>query len=289
MNIIHATYGGQLITDILNQKISGNHLLLKVDNDICGDPNPGIVKDLIIRWDHDGSEHAGTWKEHTICSIPKSNHKRLGIFYSNNNEPRTFPTIELALKRIELAATDKADVLTCVWNPIHSNPFSEVISWYRQSAHLTQVLQILQLLYMAREIGLYDYVSFLEHDCLYGEGVFDYPEFNEGTILCNMHYMGLCLDGWQQRGQNDKPFSQITMRFNDAIKHFEAILPNAIVRNSGLVEPQIEMQEWYSLYPTIHVNHGFHFTSHYSIYKKDRFDTEIAYWGKAQNYSHLFS
>jgi hypothetical protein len=289
MRVISATYGDRDVTSILNSKVSNGRLLIKVNNDICGDPKPGIVKYLKLKFEEAGSIQEAEWKEGSICSLPKSVHNKLGIFYSNNDQPKTYATIDLALKRIELAARNKADILTCVWNSIPSNPFSEVLSWYKQSAHLTQVLQILQLLYLARETGSYDYVSFLEHDCLYGEGIFDYPDFWNGTILCNMNYMGLCKDGWQQRGQNDRPFSQVTMRFDEAIKHFESILPNALVRNSGLVEPQVEMMEWKSAVPSIHVNHGYHFTSHYSIYRKDRFESEIPYWGKSADYVHLFS
>jgi hypothetical protein len=288
MRILSAKYGDQDITNLLNTRLINDSLLLSVNNDICGDPNPGVVKQLHVTWEYEGTIDNDSWKEGTICSIPKSRNTKLGIFYTNNHERKTFATIDKSLAEIKRAANGKADIFTCVWNRIPSNPFPEVLSWYKQSAHLTQVLQILQLLYTANELGRYIYVSFLEHDCLYGEGCFDYPEFDEGTVLCNMNYMGLCINGWQQRNQDDKPFSQITMRLTDAIKHFEHILPNAIVRNSGLVEPQIYITEWRSIVPTIHVNHGFHFTSHYSIYKRENPSKDIPYWGQSTNYQYLF-
>ena len=216
MRILKATYGTRDSTSIISNLVVNDKLLLKVNNDICGDPNPGIVKTLEITWEKDGITKIDSWKEGSICLIPKSEHNRLGIFYSNNCEPRSFKTIDKSLSQINIAANGKVDILTCVWNTIQSNPFPQILSWYKVSAHLTQVIQILQLLYTARELDKYKYVSFLEHDCLYGEGYFDYPEFTEGTVLCNMNYMGLCKNGWQKKNQNDKPFSQVTMRFTES-------------------------------------------------------------------------
>jgi hypothetical protein len=152
---------------------------------------------------------------------------------------------------------------------------------------LNQILQVLQLLYTAKQSGDYKYVSFLEHDLVYAEGYFDYPDFDEG-ILANMNYIGMNKEGYQPRGQNDKPTSQLTMLFEDAIKHFESLLPNALVTNSGLLEPQLKMNEWNSEHPNIHINHGSHFTSHFSIYRKDNVFNEHPYWGEHSKYLHLF-
>jgi hypothetical protein len=283
MKIINATYGNKDILNVISSKISGDKLLLKVNNDIIGDPQPGTLKYLEIEYEHNGELLKESYKEGTICSIPKTKHNRLGIFYSNNHNSTIFPTIEKSLKSIQKASEGKADILTCMWFPFQNNPFSELISWYQQSSHLNQVLQILQLLHTAKEIGGYDYVSFLEHDCLYGEGYFDYEDFEEGMILANMNYIGVNKTGWQPLKQFDKPTSQLTMRFNDAIKHFESILPNALVRNSGLLEPQIPMVDWQAPNPSVHVNHGYHFTSHYSIYGNGDTDTH-SYWGDYTEY-----
>lgn len=283
MKIISATYGGQSITELISSKISGDKLLLKVSNDIIGDPQPGTLKYFEVEYEHNEEILKESYKEGTICAIPKTKHNRLGIFYSNNHNATIFPTIEKSLKSIEKAAENKADILTCMWFPFKNNPFSELISWYQQSSHLNQILQILQLLYTAKEIGEYDYVSFLEHDCLYGEGYFDYEDFEEGIILANMNYIGVNKTGWQPLKQFDKPTSQLTMRFNDAVKHFEQILPNALVRNSGLLEPQIKMVDWRAPNSSVHVNHGYHFTSHYSIYGNGNTDNH-PYWGNYTDY-----
>lgn len=283
IKIIKATYGPKDITDIITSKIWSDKLVLKVNNDICGDTNVGVVKWLEIEYENDGEIVKDKWPENTICSLPKSKTNRLGIFYSNNHNKTIFPTIEKSLNSIKKAADGKADILTCMWFPFEQNPFPQIISWYQQSSHLNQVLQILQLLYTAKDIGGYEYVSFLEHDCLYAEGYFDYEDFEEGIILANMNYIGVNKTGWQPLKQFDKPTSQLTMRFNDAIKHFESILPNALVRNSGLLEPQIPMKDWYAKHPSVHVNHGYHFTSHYSIYGEGNEEIHN-YWGDYRDY-----
>jgi hypothetical protein len=145
------------------------------------------------------------------------------------------------------------------------------------------------LLYQAREIGQYEYVSFLEHDVFYPEGYFDFPEISDGEIITNMNYMGLCRDGWQPLRQFDEPFHQMNMRFSDAIKHCESILPNALIRNSGLIEPQnLKRSKWKCKNPAVHVNHGHHFTSHYNVYGKNNIYLEDHYWGDSKEYKYLF-
>jgi hypothetical protein len=288
MIVLKATYGDRDITEIIKSRVNNGKLVIRSNNDICGDPKPGVLKTLDIEWLENNNLYNQSWNEGTTCSIPKSLNRKLGIFYSNNKDRQTYPTIKKSLERIRIASDGVADVFTCLWERIDNNPFPESPSWYKVSSHLTQTIQILQTLYTARSAGEYDYVSFLEHDCLYSEGCFDYPDFEKGQMLCNMNYIGLCKDGWQERNQDDKPLSQITMRFEEAISHFESILPNAILTNSGLVEPQREILEWRSKNPSVHVNHGYHFTSHFSIYSKDRIHQSDPYWGDHKNYSDLF-
>jgi hypothetical protein len=147
----------------------------------------------------------------------------------------------------------------------------------------------MQCLYSAQEMNNYDYVSFLEHDVMYPEGYFNYPEFENGQVLTNMNYGGINTVGWQRRGQNDEPFHQMTMRFDDAIKHCEKILPNALRTNSGMIETQtMKRIQWKTENEAIHINHGVHFTSHNTIYKRDNTYKEHPYWGKHSDYLYLF-
>jgi hypothetical protein len=295
--ITKATYGGIDCTDKVKSAIRKGRLNLWVNNDIIGDTQPGKVKYLELEvsypknsWFFDGiaATTRSLWfKEGTMAIYPQSTATRLGIFYSNNNNPKITPAITESIKSIEDGFD--VDIITCVWEKLPYNPFIELISNYKVSSHLNQVMQILQCLYFARETKApYEYVSFLEHDVLYPAGYFSFPDFEEGTILTNMNYGGLSSLGWQEKNQMDEPMHQMTMRFNDAIKHFESILPNAILTNSGMVEPQkMKREQWQSKHQAIHINHGYHFTSHNSIYRKE-YTENHPYWGKSSFYQHLF-
>lgn len=279
MKIIKATYGGVDCTQQVESKINGDRLIIRSSNDIIGDTQPGVVKYLEIEIENNGIISNHRIREHELFVFPKFNHDRLGIFYSNNNLREIYPAIKASLKSILKASENKADILTSMWHHENENPFPEFIAWTHTSSHLNQLLQVMQLLYQAREIHPYKYVSFLEHDVLYPEGYFDFPEFEEGRVMTNMNYMGINAEGFQPLGQRDEPFHQMTMRFSEAIRHCEAILANALIRNSGLIEPQSLLREqWECSNPAIHINHGKHFTSHYNIYRKDTY-LEHSYWG----------
>jgi hypothetical protein len=287
MEIIKAEYGGQDCTKQISSKVVNGRLLVRADNNICGDPAVGVVKYLKVDAEIDGKTVTEEVREGALLTMPKPKTNRLGIFYSNNINQAIYPAIRASLESIRKAAEGKADILTCMWRHEPHNPFYQCIAWTQTSSHLNQILQVLQLLYTAKQSGNYKYVSFLEHDLVYAEGYFDYPDFDEG-VLANMNYIGMNKEGFQPLGQRDRPTSQLTMLFDDAIKHFESLLPNALVTNSGLLEPQLRMNEWNAEHPNIHINHGSHFTSHYSIYRKDNLFTEHAYWGNHSDYLHLF-
>lgn len=288
MKIIKATYGNVDCLEIVSSKVKNNILIIRADNSIIGDPTPGIPKQLIVELEDNGQKVSKIVKEGQMLIYPKSKLNKLGIFYSNNNTPAIYPAIKASLKSIEKAAEGKADILTCMWHAEPDNPFTEYIAWTRTSSHLNQLLQVMQLLYNARIINDYEYVSFLEHDVLYPEGYFDYPDFPSGEMYTNMNYIGMNSQGFQTRGQNDEPFHQITMRFEDAIKHCETILANALVTNSGMIEPQdIVRKQWNCINPAVHINHGRHFTSHFSIYKSNVYKMD-KYWGDHSKYLNLF-
>jgi len=143
----------------------------------------------------------------------------------------------------------------------------------------------------ARDINQYDTVSFLEHDVLYPEGYFDYPKILPGTVITNMNYMGINKQGWQGVPIKHEPFHQMTMRFDEAIAHCESILANALITNSGMIEPQLPniiRQKWECINPAVHINHGGHFTSHFSIYSTTDLKDHDNYWGYHKDYLKLF-
>lgn len=289
MKVIKATYGGVDCTDVISKKVVGNQLIVRSNNDIIGDTAVGQVKFLEVELLTDKGPLFKRVSEGGILVYPESKVKKLGIFYSNNNNKKIWPSIYRSLNTIKQASEGVADIVTCMWEPMPENPFYQVRSWYQSQSHLNQLLQIMQCLYAAKETGEYDYVSFLEHDVMYPEGYFDFPEFERGSVLTNMNYGGLCINGWQERGQDDEPFHQMTMRFEDAIEHCLAILPNALRTNSGMIETQtMKRTQWNCENQAIHINHGIHFTSHNSIYRKDNLSLTHNYWGNHSDYTNLF-
>lgn len=290
MKVIKATYGGVDCTSLVQSKVKSDRLIIRSTNGIIGDPTPGIVKNLVVTLEINGNTITESVKEGSLLVVPKPKNNRLGIFYSNNNTPKIFPVIQASLESIKVASENKADILTCMWENEPKNPFMEYIAWTKTSSHLNQLLQIMQLLYSAREVGAYEYVSFLEHDVLYPEGYFDYPEFENGIVMTNMNYKGINKEGFQPLGQRDEPFHQMTMRFDDAIKHCESILPNALITNNGNIEAdKIIRKQWECKNSAIHVNHGVHFTSHFNVYSKTNLYTNDSYWGEHSKFTYLFN
>jgi hypothetical protein len=283
LKILKATYGGVDCITQLQSKIVDNKIIIRSNNEIIGDARPGSIKYLEVEIEYNENIYKESTVEGNLFVFPKTDHNKLGIFYSNNNTPSIYPAIQASLKSIKKASEGKADILTCMWHPESENPFPEFMAWTQTCSHLNQLLQVMQLLYQAKEINQYDYVSFLEHDVLYPEGYFDFPDFEEGIVMTNMNYMGINASGFQPLGQRDEPFHQMTMKFNEAIRHCESILANALVRNAGLIEPQnIIRKQWECINPSIHVNHGSHFTSHFNVYTKNTFNYH-GYWGNCKD------
>ena len=286
MFIIKATYGGVDCTHVLQSKLVAGKLVIRSNNDIIGDPSVGNVKYLEVEFE-DG--HKEKVREGDTLVYPKSKNRKLGIFYSNNNNHKIWPAIYKSLDTIKEASEGVADIVVCAWEPMSDVPFQQVRSWYTSQSHLNQLLQIMQCLYTAKTMGQYDYVSFLEHDVMYPKGYFDFPDFPSGQVLTNMNYGGVCKSGWQRRTQNDEPFHQMTMRFDDAIAHCLSILPNALVTNSGMIETQtLKRSQWDCPNQAVHINHGVHFTSHNSIYDKRNLTEIHPYWGNINDYKNLF-
>lgn len=274
LQINKAFYGNLDVTSKVASCIKNNKLLIKAGNDLFGDPNPGQKKVLEIDYTYNNNQYIISVEEDGIASIPKTDTKKLGIFYSNNNYDQV---VKASLDSIKVAADNKADIITCVWKPVAGNPFPELIAVTKHSHHLNIIIQILQCLYTAQSVKQYDYVSFLEHDVYYPEGYFDYPDFKTG-VWTNMNYAGICKEGYQFRNADHEPLHQMTMRFDDAIKHFENLFSEAIKNGSVLVEPQTKRFKWDAKNPALHINHGRHFTSHFSIYSEKTYPVH-SYWG----------
>ena len=92
MIILKATYGDRDITEIIKSRVNNGKLVIRSNNDICGDPKPGVLKTLDIEWLENNNLYSQSWNEGTSCSIPKSVNRKLGIFYSNNKDKQTYPS-----------------------------------------------------------------------------------------------------------------------------------------------------------------------------------------------------
>ncbi len=286
MKILRATYGQRDVTDTVKFLVKEGLLFFRVGNHVFGDPQPGTVKTFDLAYQIGDEQETLRVTEGEYVTLPKRTATRLGVFYTYNPagcETSILKSLESIKKASDFCG---ADVVTCPWKSIPGNPFTEVYSWTQTLSHLNQVLQILQCLYAARSMAKYEYVSFLEHDVLYPMDYFKFPVFSDGEVMTNMNYQGVCREGFQPRKQHDQPFHQMTLRFNDAIRHLESILPNAIHTNAGLVEPQNHTRlTWESQNPSVHINHGIHFTSHYCVYGNAT-SADHPYWGNCKQYFH---
>lgn len=267
-----AIYGGKDVADILRANIKNDELTLKVGNHLFGDPEPGKIKYLDVKYNNQFIKI----KENGYLKLPTTEKNKLGIWYSNNNVDVVVYESLQSLRKFK----NKADILTCVWRPVKDNPFYESIAMTQTSNHLNIIIQILQLLYVAKETGKYKYVSFLEHDVLYPDGYFDFPDFETG-VMTNMNYKGICERGFQEKTANHEPLHQMTMILDEAIIHFESLIKEAIRTGNVLVEPNPNRKQWRCINPAVHVNHGKHFTSHFSIYSKETNPSD-PYWGLAK-------
>ena len=214
--------------------------------------------------------------ENEYFEHPKNNNiKKLGIFYTNNNIPSV---VEYCLKDL-IKFENKADIVSCVWQKIEGNPFNELIAYTKHSHHLNIIIQILQLLYFAQNNKDYDYVSFLEHDVLYPDDYFDFSGIdNHYQGLVNENYIGLSKKGFQKKNQHDLPLHQTIMRFDNAIIHFEKLILKAVKERSVILEPTL-LQKRQCKNPSLHINHGAHFTSHFNIYSTTNVYQEEYLWG----------
>jgi hypothetical protein len=198
--------------------------------------------------------------------------KKGGIFYTNNKVPKEILTA--SLQSIERASSKHGvRIISSSWE--HIPIFENRISRFKEMTHFNLYHQILDLLFILNKDNI-ETVSFLEHDTLYGEDYFDYPEFHP-DVLINRNLVGYCKDGYQQT--HTKPLHQMTMKIDYAISYFSESLINSIKEEVFRVEPYTKYAQWNSPQNSVHINWGGNFTSHYKMYgevthKRDE------YWGE---------
>jgi hypothetical protein len=202
---------------------------------------------------------------------------KVAIFYTDNANP------DITKLVLETIAKNKGDVrvITCSNTLIEDNPFENLIYNNPVRSHENILQKILMCLNHIKQTGEYKYVSFLEHDVLYPEGYFDYPDFKD--TICNMNYIGICENGFQQTVPAQLPLHQMTMTLDFAIKNFEEKMEITKKQGWAFIEPE-HVERYNSVNPAVHINHGKHFTSHFQCYTKETKE-ENQYWG---NYNKIW-
>lgn len=196
---------------------------------------------------------------------------KAAIFYTDNTNPHITKFVLDTINKI----TKDVKVITCSNTPIEDNPFENLIYNNPVRCHENILQKILMCLNHLKETGEYKYVSFLEHDVLYPEGYFDYPDFK--NTICNMNYIGICENGFQEKLPAQLPLHQMTMTIDFAIKNFEEKMEVTKKQGWAFIEPE-HVERYKSINPAVHINHGKHFTSHFQCYKKET-KIEDQYWG----------
>jgi hypothetical protein len=202
---------------------------------------------------------------------------KLGIFYTDNAFPKI---ISLSLEKLKLSSTE-IRIVTCVNEHIENNPFEQLIVNNPIRNHYNIIEKILKGITYAKTTGEYKYVSFLEHDVLYPEGYFNYPDFKDAII--NDNYIGMCSKGFQKKLPCQHPLHQLTMTIDFALNHFNSILKPS--KTQGVIVEPIVDNHYSAINPAIHINHGMNFTSHFNCYDKNYMLTND-YWN---DYSDLWS
>lgn len=271
MRITKALYGGLDVLDKVKSSIKNNSLMIVASNELFGDPKPGKQKYLELTI----NDKDYLIQENQKFIFPPKSH-RLGIFYTNNNSITASYCVK-NLYKFKKINPKYIDIITCSWYKLYNNPFTEIESINKIPSHLSIILQILQMLYRVQVLKKYQYVAFLEHDVLYPEDYFVFEDFDHGYSLLNTNYIGLCDRGFQNKNHIDIALHQIIMKFDDAIEHFNDLMRQIITNQFKVLEPRKLI--WREcINPSIHINHGHHFTNHHNIYSKQTY-TDHDYWG----------
>ncbi len=237
---------------------------------------------LIIEFDQDGEDIGyRVYRERSWVLLPLLNTDRAAIFYTNNQTPDYI----LRKSVTQLSTLNGIQIIGSVWNKILDCKIPQVHSKTTNSNHTNLVLQILQLLTILKSIGKFKWVSFLEHDLLYPQEHFYYPDERDRLILFNRNYIGVSPEGFQKCGPHAYPLHQLTMNIDYAYEHFLSLVPQSLVNPYVIVEPYDRSitQDYHSTYPPLHFNHGKNFTTHYTTFLEADL-SDHPYYGKVEDY-----
>lgn len=205
--------------------------------------------------------------------------KSVGLFYTNNHIPLHF--IKKSLN--QLATIKDVNIVASVWDYIPGVGIPQLKSKTNSRSHLNIVLQILHLLEAIGDNYLNTgdvIVYFLEHDVLYPQEHFNSPRrfdvfFNTNYIQANPNY-------WMSNNSNAFPLHQLSMRYDYAYDYFSSLIRSALLEDSIILEPsQGRIQRYSSSVPSVHIETGSNFTSHYQTFSP--LSTKMnPYWGSVE-------
>ena len=273
----------RILSDIQDKKC------IKVSNAHFGkDPAVNVLKRLRIETE-DGEVFI--FNENSICHfyfLDKSILKktRLGIFYTNNKIKEEILDSSLASIQKSVEASNNAEVIVCPQISDRQKYFFEIDSIFKNNHHPNIVSQILQCLSVLNNYNNFKYVSFLEHDVLYPEDYFAFEDFDE-SYVCNQNYIGISKMGFQKSNSAALPLHQMTMKADFAKSYFEKLLIKYLYGQFETLEPAGNIKNIFNKNPSMHVNHGKNFTSHFQTYKKEYADKN-QYWGECSKYQNFF-
>jgi hypothetical protein len=212
----------------------------------------------------------------------------LGCWYSNNGINQQILTASLrSIEKAVLASDVPVHVKTCTYSKPPDSSFTNYLAHCQMASHLGIAMQILRLILEADSEGMhYDIVCFLEHDVLYPESYFstvaramENDPASTGVINCG--YLGLNQTGWLKIREQQYPMHQTSLRGQYARAHIQRIVEDCIVKGAVALEPDpAKLFKLHGDTPSVHINHGRHFTSHYDTFVKDSGGwLDHPYWG----------
>lgn len=273
----------RILSDIRDKKC------IKVSNAYFGkDPAVNVLKRLRI--ETEGGE-VFVFNENSICHFNFLDKRilkktRLGIFYTNNKIKDEVLDSSLASIQKSVQISNNVEVIVCPQISDRQKYFFEIDSIFKNNHHPNIASQILQCLSVLNNYSNFKYISFLEHDVLYPEDYFMFDDFEE-NCACNENYIGISKIGFQKSNGIDLPLHQMTMKADFAKSHFEKLLIKYLYGQFEMLEPSGNIKKIFNKNPSMHVNHGKNFTSHFQTYKKEYADKN-EYWGEYYKYQNFF-
>jgi hypothetical protein len=219
----------------------------------------------------------------------------LGCWYSTSQiAPKILQaSLESIRRACDQSRFSQPHVATCVWQPISGNPFREHIAKHQLFNHLGIALQI-QRIFAEEGASQFDAVCFLEHDVLYPHDYFDRVgvEFSRDRhvpIVSHLDYIGLNHTGWLDVTCRQDPLHQISLRAPFAVEHLRRIIDTCNREGACCLEPDDKSQfrrlPFVGEAPSVHINHGRNFTSHFNCFAPDSHgQTTHPYWGDFRQY-----